>query len=99
MRFSEVLDSVRAHDGGWTAQVTEDWMQGRSVFGGLQAALTVRAMRASVPREIPLRVLQMVFVAPVGPGPVDVRAGVLRAGKSATHVEARIFAGEQTAAI
>src|SRR5262249_60793476 len=61
----------------------EDWMQGRSVFGGLQAAVALAAMRTLVP-DAPLRTLQMAFVAPVGARDLRARAATLRAGKSAT---------------
>lgn len=36
----------------------EAWTQGRTIFGGLQAALVLRAMRGLVPQAVPLRVLQ-----------------------------------------
>ena len=99
MLYSQVLDSVRQQDGGWSAAVPEDWLQGRSVFGGLQSALALRAMRGLVPRTVPLRTLQTTFLAPVPAGPLHIRAQVLRAGKSATHVEARLLDGEQTLCI
>jgi acyl-CoA thioesterase len=69
--------------------IPDDWMQGRSVFGGLQAALAVRAMRGHVDAALPLRTLQVTFVAPVA-GTLRARATVLRRGGSATHVEARV---------
>jgi acyl-coenzyme A thioesterase PaaI-like protein len=87
--FTTLLDSARAHEGGLAVDVPPDWAQGRSVFGGLQAALAVRAMRAHVDPAIPLRTLQATFVAPSA-GRLEARATVLRTGSSATHVEARI---------
>lgn len=98
MFFSEVLDSLTLHDGVWRVAVPEDWMQGRSVFGGLQSALAVRAMRSLVPAELPLRVLQTTFVAPVA-GTVTIQVHVLRAGKSVVHAEARLVEANQTRAI
>lgn len=95
MRFSEVLDSLKCSGGAWTADVADDWQQGRSLFGGLQAALAVKAMRDLVP-ESPLRSVQVTFMAPVPAGIVNIRAQILRRGKSATHVEARIVEGEQS---
>ena len=95
MLYSEVLNSVQEHDGAWTAAVPEGWLQGRSVFGGLQAALALRAMRALVP-GVPLRTLQITFVAPVPAGTVRIQAQVLRAGKSAMQVEARLMDQDQT---
>ena len=91
MLYSQVLATVRPHDGGWSADVPDSWAQGRTVFGGLQAALAVRAMRDLVPSSVPLRVLQTSFIAPIAPGPVRIEASVLRRGKSVTQVEARIL--------
>jgi acyl-CoA thioesterase len=94
MQFSEILASLKREDGQWAATASEDWQQGRSLFGGLQAALAVKAMRDLVP-DVPLRSLQTTFLAPVPAGTVTIRAQILRSGKSATHVEARIVSGEQ----
>jgi acyl-CoA thioesterase len=96
MLFSEVLGSVTFRDGQWSGTVPDDWMQGRSVFGGLQTALAVRAMRALVPADFPLRVAQTTFVGPVEGGTVQGSASVLRTGKGTIHAEARILMGDQT---
>jgi acyl-CoA thioesterase len=96
MLFSEVLGSMKPRGAAWTAQASEDWTQGRSLFGGLQAALCVQAMRAALPALPPLRTLQTAFVAPVPPGTVTMRARLLRQGKNAVQVEARIVDGEAT---
>jgi acyl-coenzyme A thioesterase PaaI-like protein len=93
MLFSRLLSSSREEHGVWKTTVPEDWMQGRSIFGGLQAALAIRAMRSHVASDVPLRVLQMTFVAPAPAGDVGVRTMILRAGKSATHLEARLLGG------
>lgn len=97
--FSHVLNTVRPQDGAWLAEVTDTWTQGRTVFGGLQAALAVRAMRGLVPQDIPLRVLQTSFIAPVLAGTLRIEAKVLRSGKSVTHAEARILDQGQTACL
>jgi acyl-CoA thioesterase len=94
--FSEILKSMRLSKGVWRATTTEDWLQGRSLFGGLQAAIAQKAMRGWVPKEIPLRSLQVTFLSPVPAGEVRVRAQVLRADKNTTHVEVRLLGDEQT---
>ncbi|HXG29807.1 MAG TPA: thioesterase family protein, partial [Nevskiales bacterium] len=96
--FSALMRSAQLAPGSCTLDVGEDWLQGRSVFGGLQVAVAVRAMRTLVP-ELPLRTLQVLFAAPVPGGPVQAQARVLRSGKSTTHVESRILDGEQTLAL
>ena len=79
--------------------LSEDWLQGRSSFGGLQAALALVAMRRLVPAEVTLRVLQTTFVGPVPPGELRVSARLLRAGKNVSHVEARIEVDGSTACL
>jgi acyl-CoA thioesterase len=96
MRFSEAMQTVTRHGDGWQATVSEDWLQGRSAFGGLQAALALRAMRELVSADMPLRSLQTTFVAPVPAGVVSIRTQRLREGRSATQVEASLHDGEQT---
>lgn len=96
MRFSEAMESVRRDGDSWVATIGEDWLQGRSAFGGMQAALALRAMRALVSAEVPLRGLQVTFIAPVPAGPVRIDAKVLRQGKSVTQVEARLIDGDAT---
>jgi hypothetical protein len=100
MLFSDVLRSLVPAPPGdaWIATIPSDWLQGRSAFGGLQAALALRAMRALAPAD-PLRVLQTTFIAPVLEGSARLEARVLRAGKSTVHAEARIFSGGDLAAI
>jgi acyl-coenzyme A thioesterase PaaI-like protein len=96
--WSQLLAAARVQAGMAQLDVPADWLQGRTVFGGLQAAVALRAMRSLVP-DVPLRTLQGTFLAPVPEGPVTARAQVLRTGKSATHVEARIVDGDTTLAL
>ena len=96
--FSVLLSRVQAGAGESALEVPDDWLQGRTLFGGLQGALALAAMRSLVP-GVPLRSLQGTFLAPVPGGMVRARARVLRSGKSATHVEARIVDGESTLAL
>jgi len=94
--FSEVLETLRRDGDGWSLVIPKTWANGRTVFGGLQVALSVRAMRGAMTDALgagngdigtlPLRSLQTTFVAPVAAGvPVALRAEFLRAGRSATH--------------
>jgi hypothetical protein len=87
--------ALGADSGESSLSVPADWMQGRSVFGGLQAAFALQAMRALVP-EAPLRTLQVTFIAPVA-GEMKARARILRQGKNAAHVEVRVGAEETQA--
>src|ERR1700754_4768562 len=93
--FSVLLSRIAARDGESMLDVPEDWLQGRTLFGGLQAVVGFAAMRTLAPAA-PLRSLQVTFLAPVPGGPVRARARILRSGKSTTHVEARIVDGDDT---
>jgi len=91
MEFSELLAQSRPAQGRAQVTIPADWLQGRSAFGGLQAALLVQTMRDCVPAGVPLRALQVTFVAPVPAGTaMQCVAQQLRQGKSATQVEARL---------
>src|SRR5690242_7604448 len=96
--LSTLLSRMEASEGVSKVDVPDDWLQGRTLFGGLQAVVGLAAMRSVAP-DAPLRSLQVTFLAPVPGGIVQARARVLRSGKSATHVEARIVDGENTLAI
>jgi acyl-CoA thioesterase len=95
--LSAVLAAAEARAGGLVFTTSSEWMQGRSVFGGLQAAVAFHAMRALVP-QAPLRSLQATFIAPVA-GELRVQTRILRTGKNATHVEARIVEADATQAV
>jgi len=96
--YSALLSRIESGPGQARVTVPEDWLQGRTLFGGLQAAIALRAMRTLV-SGTPLRSLQTTFIGPVPGGRVEARARVLRTGKSTTHVEARIVNGEETLAL
>jgi acyl-CoA thioesterase len=92
MRFSETLAMVASAD--TTAVIAADWLQGRTVFGGLQAALALRALEHAVGEPLPLRALQATFVGPVPAGTVTVSSRVLRRGRSVVQGEARLLSAD-----
>jgi acyl-CoA thioesterase len=73
------------------------WAQGRSTFGGLQAALLLEGMAALVPDRSLRRArsVQLSFVAPVT-GAAELEVERLRHGRSATIVRASIRAAGPT---
>lgn len=96
--ISELLATgQRSHD-LFTAEVDEIWMQGRSVYGGAQAALAVEAMRP-LGDGLPLRTLQATLCAPIPGGRVRIRSRLLRQGGNTRQVEARIVDGDDTLAL
>lgn len=99
MKFSDVLRTLQRDADGWSANVPDDWLQGRTAFGGLQAAFAVNALRSLLPSAMPLRTLQATFFAPVPAGPLRIRAEILRTGKNTVHAQARFVDGAQTLAL
>lgn len=101
--LSRLLDA-RTRDGETVRfDISEDWQQGRTSFGGLVSALAVQAMRdvaaAAWPAGVQLRALQTSFIGPVTPGPVDVVVRVLREGKSVRQLQALVQQRGETAAL
>ncbi len=75
-------------------EVPADWLQGRTAYGGLQAAAGLRAMEALVPADRPLRSVSTCFVGPAV-GELRARAEVLRSGRSVTHARCDLIAGDE----
>jgi acyl-CoA thioesterase len=98
MLFSETFTTLRSSGSGFTADVGEDWSQGRATFGGMVAALGNEAMRRRVPNDRPLRGLNVTFVAPVFPGLVHIDTRVLRVGKVVTIAQAELISADAVAA-
>ncbi|PCJ24749.1 MAG: hypothetical protein COA96_08750 [SAR86 cluster bacterium] len=73
------------------SHIDEIWSQGRSVFGGISAALAVTGMRKLLDSPQPLRSLMVSFIAPVLPGQVKVDAKILRQGRNVTQCSADVI--------
>ncbi|MCX7660343.1 MAG: thioesterase family protein [Caldimonas manganoxidans] len=97
--LSRVLAQRRRDGDAIVLPVLPDWLQGRTAFGGLIAVYGVIAMRDIAPSAWPLRALQTNFVAPVNAGEVRVTVELLRTGRHVRQVQARVWQGEQVAAV
>lgn len=83
--FSRLLASLAPADGGFTVAATDDWRQGRTLYGGVAAALCLAAVERSVSGLAPLRSAQVSFIGPAV-GTVELRPSLLRQGKTAAFV-------------
>lgn len=83
---------IEARGPSTTFSIPEDWTQGRTTFGGLLAAIALRAL-APVAPERALRSFVMSCMAPAGAGPLHVTTEVLRSGKSLVHARATLSQG------
>ncbi len=86
--FTIATAVAQAGAGVFHAAIPDDWLQGRTAFGGLAAAVALRAVLAQVGTDRPVRSVDTTFVAPLPPGPVEVVVDVLREGRHATIVSA-----------
>jgi acyl-CoA thioesterase len=88
--FSDLMASVapggdtRSND-SWRVGVSDDWLQGRTAYGGLSAALCLQAAMLQTSDLPPLRSAQLAFVGPAT-GELTLSPTVLRRGKSAVFV-------------
>lgn len=89
MSLPQTLSTIRRIDGGFVTTVPDDWMQGRTSYGGFSAALALEAARGLADDLPPLRSAQISFVGPLS-GAVEVRARVLRRGKNASWISAEV---------
>jgi acyl-CoA thioesterase len=101
-RFSRLAGTRERHGDELRFVVTDDWLQGRTCYGGLISALAVQAMRdvagPAWPADVGLRALQTCFVAPVAPGEVQMSVRVLRQGRNVCQVQAQVRQGDAVAA-
>jgi acyl-CoA thioesterase len=94
--FVALMNGLARRDGRYAGVIPEDWMQGRTTFGGLAAAYCLQGALRAFPQQAPLRSAQVAFVGPAG-GPVEIETAVLRAGRAVTFLGADLFAGKSIA--
>jgi acyl-CoA thioesterase len=77
-------------------KASEDWQQGRTLFGGLLSALSAQAMRDVCGSEWPMRALQTNFVGPVSLDTFHIDVTLLRQGKNVRQVMAMVRQADAT---
>jgi len=89
MNYTDLLASVAGSQApARSVEIPPTWMQGRTAYGGLTAAL---CLEAAIPLSdgLPVRAVQVAFVGPVN-GTVTCRPEVLRRGKNTVFVSVRM---------
>ncbi|MEA1942402.1 MAG: thioesterase family protein [Pseudomonadota bacterium] len=92
MSLVDILDAAGTGDDTLTAVLPDTWMQGRTAYGGLSAAIALEAAMRSEADLPPLRSAQIAFVGPLA-GQVTVETRLLRRGRTAAYIEANVFGG------
>lgn len=83
--FSDLLAALTREGDSFVTQVSDDWLQGRTLYGGLAGALCVEATLRQRDGLPPLRSAQFAFVGPAT-GQLHIRPTLLRQGKSTAFV-------------
>jgi acyl-CoA thioesterase len=83
--FTDMLAGLAPDGDSFRVTLTDDWLQGRTAYGGLSAALCVEAALRTAKDLPPLRSAQFTLIGPAA-GPLTMAARELRRGKSAVFV-------------
>lgn len=84
-----IIDSLLPVEGGWRGTIPDTWLQGRTSYGGLSAALALHAAQHSDVDLPPLRSALVAFIGPLS-GEVTIRATRLRRGRNAAFIQADV---------
>ncbi|MEX1669423.1 acyl-CoA thioesterase [Zhongshania guokunii] len=97
--FQGLLASIKpsGEANQYSVSVDDTWLQGRTAFGGLSAALICEAMQQQVDADRRLRALSVVFVGPVPAGEHRIVIRELRAGGSVSHLQGELVCDGEVA--
>ena len=89
--LKQILDGLKplADATGWHGEIPDGWLQGRTSYGGLSAAIALHCAMQSDTDLPPLRSAQVSFIGPLA-GPITVTTQRLRRGKNAAFIQADI---------
>ncbi|MGP1352165.1 MAG: thioesterase family protein [Parasphingopyxis sp.] len=89
MNLQQILASFAPAADGHTVAIPSTWMQGRTAYGGLSAALGLHAAQQSEDDLPPLRSAQISFIGPLA-GEVTITTKLLRRGRTAAFIQSDI---------
>lgn len=81
---------------GFHCSIGEEWLQGRTAYGGASAAMALAAVKAQLPELPPLVSAQLAFVGPLSGG-FEARPLVLRQGRNSVFVSCDLIASDSVA--
>jgi len=83
--FSSLTEAMQKEGDHQIINLPSDWLQGRTAYGGLSAALCLEATYRAAPDLPPLRSAQFCFIGPAT-GQLTISPSILRKGKSTVVV-------------
>ncbi|QUL37805.1 thioesterase family protein [Erythrobacter sp. JK5] len=92
MTIASLLEPITGKPGATRLENAEDWMQGRTLYGGASALVAYTMATRAFPDLPPLRAAQIGFVAPVGEE-IELSAEMVRQGRNVTQVRSEIRSG------
>lgn len=84
-----ILDGLERQEDGLHGVIPDDWLQGRTAYGGLSSAIALHAAMQSEPDLPALRSAQVSFIGPLA-GPIVVKTEKLRRGRNAAFIQADV---------
>ena len=93
----KALSTITGHDEHFVVEAPEGWTQGRTLYGGITAALCAEVSLRRFPGLPPLRSAQFAFIGPAS-GTLRLEPQLLRQGRSATITSVDCYAGDNLAA-
>lgn len=95
--FADDLENLAREGDAFVIDAPEEWSQGRTLYGGMTAALAYAAARRGLDDLPPLRSAQFTFVGPAS-GRLRFDVSLLRRGRSSALVEVNCANAEGVAA-
>jgi acyl-CoA thioesterase len=96
MSIQHFLSQISGKPGSVILPNSDNWMQGRTLYGGASALVAYTQATRSFPELPPLRAAQIGFVAPVG-GDLHLESNIIRAGRNVTQVRSEIYHNDRLA--
>lgn len=90
MSVSDLLEPLTGNSGPVTLTAADDWMQGRTLYGGASALIAYTEAIRAFPELPPLRSAQVAFIAPVGES-FEPRVEMVRSGRNVTQVRSELL--------
>lgn len=89
MTIASLLEPVTGQPGPARLSHAQDWLQGRTLYGGASALVAYTMAVRAFPGLPPLRAGQVAFVAPVGEN-IALSTEIVRQGRNVTQVRSEI---------
>ena len=95
--LGDMVRGLSGKDGQVTAHISAHWMQGRTAFGGITAALALAATRQTLPELPALRSMQVSFLRPITEE-VRFDVALIRQGRTSSFVQVDCISGDKLGA-